>query len=98
MKRRERFVVYGLMSVLTTLNVVPLLTSTSTTAQADPWVPDDDIDTLTKTLDEHAVTYTSDIWPNTHHGFCFPQRPAYVEDAAEKVWDIVFDLYNRKLT
>ncbi|SVB74740.1 uncharacterized protein METZ01_LOCUS227594, partial [marine metagenome] len=29
--------------------------------------------------------------------YCFPGRPAYAEHAAEKVWDIVFDLFERKL-
>ena len=38
-----------------------------------------------------------EVHPDTEHGFCFPERPAYVEHAAEKVWDIVFDLFDRKL-
>jgi len=48
-------------------------------------------------LDAHGVKHRLDIWPDTHHGFCFPGRPVYVEDAAEKVWDIVFELYRRAL-
>jgi carboxymethylenebutenolidase len=48
-------------------------------------------------LDMHKVPYRLDVWPGTDHGFCFPQRAAYVEKAAEDVWMLVFDLYRRRL-
>lgn len=63
----------------------------------DPYVPDNVIPDLKGALDAHGVAYKLDIWPNTEHGFCFPQRAAYAESAAEEVWKIVFDLYRRKL-
>ena len=34
----------------------------------------------------------------TDHGFCFPQRPQYDHDAAEKVWEIMVEMYNTALT
>ena len=52
---------------------------------------------IQKTFDAASIDYTMEVHPGTEHGFCFPGRPAYKEDAAEKVWDIVFDLYARKL-
>ena len=33
----------------------------------------------------------------TEHGFCFPERPQYVKEAAEKVWERIFDLFERNL-
>lgn len=66
-------------------------------AETDQWVPDNVIPELKSELDGNNVPYTLDVWPGTGHGFCFPERDAYVEDAAEKVWTKVFDLYARRL-
>ena len=66
-------------------------------AETDEWVPDNVIPDLRAELDAHSVSYTLDVWPGTGHGFCFPEREAYVEDAAEQVWEKVFDMYKRKL-
>ena len=60
-------------------------------------MPDNVIPTLKAALDKNNVAYKLDIWPGTAHGFCFPQRDAYVEEAAEKVWALVFDMYKRRL-
>ena len=66
-------------------------------AEEDPWVPENVIPTIKDSFDAAGVDYTLEILPGTEHGFCFPARPAYVEDAAEKVWDIFFELCERKL-
>ncbi len=66
-------------------------------AETDEWVPDNVIPDLRTELDAHKVSYTLDIWPGTGHGFCFPERDAYVKDAAEQVWGKVFDMYKRQL-
>jgi len=67
-------------------------------AETDEYVPDSVIGDLRTALDEHRVDYRLDVWPGTQHGFCFPQRVgAYHEESAEKVWEIVFDLYKRRL-
>lgn len=66
-------------------------------AEKDKWVPDNVIPDLKVALDKNGVAYKLDIWPGTDHGFCFPQRPAYVKEAAEGVWKIVFDMYKRRL-
>lgn len=66
-------------------------------AEKDVYVPDNVIPDLKAALDKNKVSYKLDIWPGTDHGFCFPQRAAYVEDAAEKVWTLVFDMYERRL-
>ena len=66
-------------------------------ASEDPFVGPEVIPEIEKTFDQHGVSYVVEVHPDTEHGFCFPERPAYVEHAAEKVWDIVFDLFDRKL-
>lgn len=66
-------------------------------AETDSYVPDNVIPDLKAALDANKVSYRLDIWPGTEHGFCFPQRAAYVEKAAEDVWKLVFDLYRRRL-
>jgi len=66
-------------------------------AETDQWVPDNVIPDLTQALDGNKISYKLDIWPGTEHGFCFPERALYNENAAEKVWDTVFDLYKRRL-
>lgn len=66
-------------------------------AEHDHWVEDFVIPKLIEELDQHGVKYELEVHPGTEHGFCFPQRPSYVEAAAEKVWDTVFELFDRRL-
>lgn len=66
-------------------------------AAHDPYVEDFVIPELRETLDRHHVDYTIETHQGTEHGFCFPERPAYQHDAAERVWSTVFDLYRRRL-
>jgi len=66
-------------------------------AEHDPFVEEFVIPDLTRTLDAHKVTYEIETHPGTEHGFCFKERPAYHEQAAESVWVKLFDLYARAL-
>ncbi|NIP14461.1 MAG: dienelactone hydrolase family protein, partial [Pseudomonadales bacterium] len=66
-------------------------------AEHDHWVEDFVIPKLIEELDQHGVKYELEVHPGTEHGFCFPQRPSYAEAAAEKVWDTVFELFDRRL-
>ncbi len=38
-----------------------------------------------------------EIYPDTEHGFAFPQRPAYNKGAAERHWERMFALFDRRL-
>jgi carboxymethylenebutenolidase len=60
-------------------------------------VPPHVVPTLTRALDDASASYNLKTYAGTHHGFSFPQRPAYSRDAAEAMWQIMFDLYARKL-
>ncbi len=66
-------------------------------AAHDPYVEDFVVPTLQRDLAASGVTFELDTFPDTEHGFCFPQRPAYVETAAETVWEKVFAMYQRCL-
>ncbi|MFT7219044.1 MAG: carboxymethylenebutenolidase [Candidatus Azotimanducaceae bacterium] len=66
-------------------------------AAHDPFVEDNVIPDPNNALDKHGVSYTLDAHEGTEHGFCFKERPAYHQAAAEKVWDTLFHLYDRAL-
>ncbi len=66
-------------------------------AEHDPFVPENVIPELGSALEANGVPHVIETHPGTEHGFCFPERPGYVEDAAESVWRTVFDLYERRL-
>ena len=66
-------------------------------SEHDPFVEDFVVPDLQKSLDANNVTYLLETFPGTEHGFCFRERPAYNEEAATKVWDRLFDLYDRTL-
>ncbi len=44
-----------------------------------------------------GVKHRIEIYPDTEHGFAFPQRPAYNKDAAERHWERMFALFDRCL-
>jgi carboxymethylenebutenolidase len=66
-------------------------------AEHDPFVEDSEIPDLQAALDANGVTYALETHPGTEHGFCFPERPAYAEAAAGKVWETVFAMFERTL-
>jgi carboxymethylenebutenolidase len=66
-------------------------------ADKDKGTPPDLIATLAKTLDKHRVAYGAELHRDARHGFCFPERTVYNEDAAEKAWGRIFALFARRL-
>lgn len=66
-------------------------------AAHDPYVEDFVIPELRAALETHHVRHMIEIHADTEHGFCFPERPAYNREAAERVWSTVFGLYRRNL-
>ena len=46
---------------------------------------------------ETQVAIELETHPGTEHGFCFKERPAFHEQAAERVWVKLFDPYARTL-
>ncbi len=44
-----------------------------------------------------GVKHRIEIHLDTEHGFAFPQRPAYNKDPAERHWERMFALFDRRL-
>ena len=66
-------------------------------ASDDPLVPDNVIPTLRDTFATHAIPHRIETYPGTRHGYSFPERDAYVEEAAEAGWEGMLDLFSRRL-
>jgi carboxymethylenebutenolidase len=66
-------------------------------AADDPFVPQPIVDALPGVLDKAGVTNRVEVYPDTEHGFAFPQRPVYIKDAGERHWERIFALYERTL-
>jgi carboxymethylenebutenolidase len=66
-------------------------------AETDDWAPPEMVEALDAHLKTSGVRYRIEWYPETHHGFVFPQRPAYLEAAAERHWEVLLDLFGRNL-
>ena len=65
--------------------------------KGDPHVPQSVLDALPKIMRAAGVKHRIEIYPDTEHGFAFPRRPAYNKDAAERHWERMFALFDRRL-
>ncbi len=67
-------------------------------AEHDDWAPPEMVEALDKHLSSVGAAYKIEWYPDTQHGFVFPQREGmYNEAAAERHWEVLFDLFGRKL-
>ncbi len=66
-------------------------------AETDPYAPQEMVDALTADFKTNGVNGEVEIYPGTHHGFAFPQRPAYHKAAAERHWLRLHALFDRNL-
>ena len=63
-----------------------------------PLVPPEVIPTLEKAFAANSrISQRIETFPDTRHGFCFPERADYNHAAAEAVWSRVFDLLRRRV-
>lgn len=65
-------------------------------AETDTWVPPEMIAQLQSDLADAKGEV--EVYPGTHHGFAFPQRPVYDKPAAEQHWERVLSLFARNLS
>lgn len=64
-------------------------------AERDHWAPQEMVDQMKRDLEgAHGEV---EQYPDTDHGFAFPQRPAYRKLAAEQHWERVLSLFGRNL-
>ncbi len=94
---------YG-VGIITDAEDSPHLTAAEITGEVylafasdDPYVPQSVLDALPKAMRAAGVTHRIEIYPDTEHGFAFPERPAYNKDAAERHWERMFALFDRRL-
>ena len=67
-------------------------------AQTDEWAPPADIQKLEAGLKRSTAPHRIEWYPDTQHGFVFPQRAGmYNAQAAERHWERLFSLFRRAL-
>ena len=66
-------------------------------AEHDTYMPPDRVDVLRSSL-QGAAHVELEIYPGVHHGFAFPERPAFNKPAAERHWERLFHLFGSTLT
>ena len=66
-------------------------------AGTDQYVPKEMVEQLRSELARAGGNVELEIYPGTHHGFAFPQRPAYDKPAAERHWERLFALFGDAL-
>ena len=66
-------------------------------AEHDPYAPKEMIDGLDAHLQSIGANARVEWYPDTHHGFAFPQRPVYDKAAAERHWERLCALFDRNL-
>lgn len=66
-------------------------------ASDDPEVPLAVVEGLPAVLAAAGGRHRLEIYPRTQHGFAFPQRAAYDKPAAERHWERMFALFDRRL-
>ena len=65
-------------------------------AETDEWAPPEMIQGLDDYLAGKGIKYQVEWYPDTHHGFVFPQREGmYHKASAERHWERLFDLFRR---
>jgi carboxymethylenebutenolidase len=66
-------------------------------AETDDWAPAEMIESLDAYLAETGINYRIEWYPDTHHGFVFPQRELYHKDASERHWERMLAMFKRQL-
>ncbi len=66
-------------------------------ASNDQWVPPELLDRMPGIMTEAGVNHRIEVYPETEHGFAFSQRPVYKKPAAERHWERMFSLFDRRL-
>ena len=67
-------------------------------AETDRWAPKEQIEELDRALGKAGVEYRIEWYPGAEHGFAFPQRRGiYHKPSAERHWERLFALFQRRL-
>lgn len=66
-------------------------------AEIDQWAPMEMIEALDASLKAEGIDAEVELYPGVHHGFAFPNRPAYDKTSAERHWERLLALFKRRL-
>ena len=66
-------------------------------AEVDQHVPENIIPELKDALSKTKIKHSVEVYKNTQHGFCFPERSSYAPEAAEATWARLFEMWERQL-
>lgn len=66
-------------------------------AENDGYAPPEMVEAFEKAMAEAGAKGRVEWYPATEHGFAFSERPQYVQDASERHWERVQDLFRRTL-
>ncbi len=67
-------------------------------AETDDWAPPEMIETLDAHMKTTGANYRIEWYPDTHHGFVFPQRQGmYHKASAERHYERLFAMFRRNL-
>jgi len=66
-------------------------------ASDDPFVPQGEVDALPSIMQAAGVDHVIEVYPETEHGFVFPERAVYRKHAAERHWETMLALFDRRL-
>ncbi len=66
-------------------------------ASEDEYVPAPLLASIPQEMEKAGINYRVEVYPDTDHGFAFPQRPAYNKPAAERHWERMLALFERNL-
>jgi carboxymethylenebutenolidase len=66
-------------------------------AETDVYAPPEMIEALRAEIENRRGNAEVEVYPGTHHGFAFPQRPVYDKAAAERHWERLFALFGESL-
>ena len=67
-------------------------------AEHDELAPLPMVEELQRLFGQAGAPGELELYPGVHHGFAFPQRWCYDKPAAERHWERLFALYDRRLT
>ena len=68
-------------------------------AEHDEWADKATITKLGEALAQYSAPHCIEWYPGVHHGFVFPTRPGvYDEASAERHWNRLLSLFDRRLT
>ena len=66
-------------------------------AEIDSYAPLEMVEALAQSVTANQVNGEVELYAGVHHGFAFPQRPAYDKTAAERHWERLLALFRRNL-